>query len=128
MISACLPLICTGLADSAGNVSISVSAPVTSVNGMTGAVTISSVSTATSATTTPNVAVCWFKGTNNFGCAGGSYSGSYWTLPSGGTWRYLRNSGTIANMAGGAVSGGSKIQMVLDSGTHINGAIAIRVS
>ena len=53
-------------ADTSGNVTLNISAPVTSVNGMTGAVTISSVSTATTATqatTTPNVYVS--SGSNN---------------------------------------------------------------
>lgn len=89
-------------ADSSGNVAISVSAPVTSVNGMTGAVTISSVSsatTATKATTMPNVNVSITKA-------------SKFTLPSGGTWAYLYDGYAGSNLTYhgmGVKSGGTTI-------------------
>lgn len=78
-------------ADSSGNVAISVSAPVTSVNGMTGAVTISSVS---SATTCPNV----FMGNSGY-------------LPSGGTWKCLHHlqDGAYCSYAYNTFAGGKQI-------------------
>ena len=82
-------------ADSSGNVAISVSAPVTSVNGMTGTVTISSVSTATTATNT--------TATPNF-VAG---SGGTAKLPSGGTWRYVRWYTGSDDFNTGTASGGN---------------------
>ena len=105
-----MPLVCT-VADSAGNVSLSVSAPVTSVNNMTGAVKISSVSTATSATTTPNVVVAWLGGGSSSSCSGGSMSKHKWTLPSGGTWRYITNTRSSDYDSGGTVSGGTVINL-----------------
>ena len=88
-------------ADSSGNVSISVSAPVTSVNGMTGAVTISSVNKATAVT-----------------AAHGKYTTSSTgtiTLPSGGTWTYVINLASNSSFTStgaikfGSASGGSTI-------------------
>lgn len=79
-------------ADSSGNVAISISAPVTSVNGMTGAVTISSVNTATTATKTttcPNVIVGSLK----------------ITLPSGGTWKYIAAAGNNSSKQGSSAGG-----------------------
>ena len=91
-------------ADSSGNVAISVSAPVTSVNGMTGAVTIDVVATkvnqagwadgAWSASVTPNC------GTQNN--VGSGSSGKYIYLPSGGTWAWIGGShGTTAGVSAG---------------------------
>ena len=123
------------LADSAGNVSISVSAPVTSVNGMTGAVTINvagtkvnNAVTADKATTTPNVAFAWQNSYSNVACSGGSASGSNWILPSGGTWRYLRINGDTTDInTGGTASGNSNIALK-SNGTIADFIIAIRIS
>ena len=100
-------------ADADGNVSVSI--PVTSVNGMTGAVTIdvagtkvNNAGTADKATACPNVATT---------------SSSTWTLPSGGTWQYVYcgiGDGSDFHAAGSA-SGGKKF-------TSVRWGIAIRKS
>lgn len=109
-------------------------APVTSVNGSTGAVTVSSVTTATKATTTPNVATC-IAGKSS----GGSYASNKWTLPSGGTWRYLlivtstAKSSNISTTVGTA-SGGTALLMYQTTGsgdnekTYERAGIALRIS
>ena len=86
-------------ADSSGNVAISVSAPVTSVNGMTGAVTINVAGTKVN-----NAG--WADGANyavytpNVHCANSSST----TLPQGGTWKYILTSG--GHNLSGSVAGG----------------------
>lgn len=99
-------------ADSSGNVAISVSAPVTSVNGMTGAVTISSVNTAY---ITPNACV------KNVG----DYDRNTWTIPAGGTWAVLYWDTNISDFHGITkyASGGT----TFSAGTYLNG-IAIRIA
>lgn len=95
-------------ADSSGNVAISVSAPVTSVNGMTGAVTIDVVATkvnqagwadgAWSASVTPN---CGAQA--NVGS--GSSSQKYIYLPAGGQWAWIgygHGGGTAGISPGGS--------------------------
>lgn len=98
-------------ADSSGNVAISVSAPVTSVNGKTGAVTISSVG---AATTVPTVY------TN-------SRLNPSFNLPSGGTWAYFAycGSSTSDTAQAGNAAGGSQVQMNANGTTRI---IAIRTA
>ena len=81
------------VANSAGNVSISVSAPVTSVNGMTGDVTISSVSTAASATAMPNF-------------TGGKGNTK---LPIGGMWKVIQVSFGSSELYFSNLSGGSTV-------------------
>ena len=102
---------------------VTYSAPVSSVNGKTGAVTglvtsvngtsadaSGNVTISVSPTATPNIIFAWFKNGRGY-CSGGTISGAdndVWTLPSGGTWRYLAI-GSASYSDGGTKSGGSTI-------------------
>lgn len=96
-------------ADSSGNVAISFSAPVTSVNGMTGAVTINVAGTkvnnagwadgAWSTTVTPN---CGTQ--SNVG--NGSHAMKWIYLPAGGQWAWV---GGQTQYTAGVSAGGSAI-------------------
>ena len=112
-------------ADSSGNVTISVSAPVTSVNGMTGAVTIDVVATKVnqagwadstwSAQVTPNC------GTQNNVGQGSSGKSVY--LPAGGTWAWI--GGGSSTIAGVSAGGSAILQGDRDNPAH---AFYIRIS
>ena len=90
---------------------------VTSVNGTSAdangnvTVTVSSVATATKATTTPNVVLV---------------KGNSTTLPSGGTWKYVINSCASGSVKSGSVSGGTKITATYSDDTTT--IIAIRTA
>ena len=117
-------------ADASGNVVLNISAPVTSVNGMTGAVTIS---------TTPSTV----KGVIGSAVAANSTS---LKLPNGGTWFVFNtgttgvengvhtNTGTSVNYFsayGGTYSGGTTVYAKIKSGgeTNVVGKLAaIRIS
>ena len=113
-------------ADSSGNVTISVSAPVTSVNGMTGAVTIDVVATKVnqagwadstwSAQVTPN---CGAQ--NNVGS--GSSAQKYIYLPAGGQWAWIGGSSTTT--AGISVGGSGIVVGTRDNPAH---AFYIRIA
>ena len=86
----------------------------------------SSTTTATKATSIPNVVVAFANIQY-----GGTLSGDYVTLPSGGTWRYVRGySATNASSLVGQVAGGSKILTQNNSGDsdYTYSFIAIRVA
>lgn len=92
---------------------------VTSVNGSTGAVTIS-------ANSYPQVAVA-FGNNSGVNCSNG---GGYATLPSGGTWYYITASETASGNAG-SISGGGRIatyERNTDEGSKYWSMIAIRVA
>ena len=87
----------------------------------------SSATTATKATAIPNVVVAYGKTQY-----GGTVSGNYVKLPSGGTWRYVRCYGVAVSVSDYVkqVSGGTKILVYSDSGDseYTYSFIAIRVA
>mgnify|MGYP006991727531 CR=1 FL=1 len=72
---------------------------------------VSSATTATKATTVPNFAVAVANGNK---CSGGSVSNKVWTLPSGGTWRYITICGVGTSLGAGycgTKAGGSTLAL-----------------
>ena len=84
----------------------------------------SSTTTATKATTTPNMITAFMEAMGGSGASGSgcSVSGYKVTIPSGGTWRYLwlgYSSGACGTIAGG---------QTLSANNDNRGLIAVRIS